>query len=90
MFKPSEKREAVKRLLTLPKYWERSDRWLAEDFRTNHSTITRWRQDIGVAIATPSNELGLSEDRLEQLHNLILKAERVSKDGQIQPVKDCS
>lgn len=89
MFKPSEKREAVKRLLTLPKYWERSDRWLAEDFRATHVTIKNWRDEQGVKILTPSNELGLTEERLEELHNLILKAERISKDGQIQPVKDC-
>ena len=89
MFKPSEKREAVKRLLTLPKYSERSNVWLAEEFRTTDPTLLNWRNDVGSKILEPSNPLGLSEDRLEQLHNLTLKAERVSKDGQIQPVRDC-
>ena len=89
MFKPSEKREAVKRLLTLPKYWERSNVWLAEDFRTTDPTIINWRNDTASKILEASNPLNLSEERLAELRTLILKSERVSKDGQIQPVLNC-
>ena len=71
-------------MLLLPKYWERSDRWLAEDFRTTDISIGRWRADQGATIVAPLNELNLSDARLEELHTLILKAERISKDGQVR------
>lgn len=89
MFTPAEKRDAVKRLLTLPKYWERTNVWLGKAFRTHANSIGNWRNEQGSQICDPSNPLGLPNDRLNELHELILKAERISKDGQIQPVQNC-
>ena len=88
-FTPSEKRKAVKALLLLPKYWERTNVWLAESFHTSHVTIKNWRDDQGFKILNPDNPLGLADTQQKALHELILKAERLAKDGSLQPVPNC-
>ena len=91
IFSAAEKREAIKRLLLLPKWWGRSDRWIAEDFGLADKSINRYRESVGATIVAPS-ELNLSQEHRVALETEILKRERVSKDGkdgedgQVQPV----
>ena len=85
IFSAKEKREAIKRLLLLPKWWRRSDRWIAADFGLSHVSILRYREAVGVTIVTPV-ELNLSQDQRVALETEILKRERVGKDGKVQSV----
>ena len=79
------RKEAIKRLLLLPKWWGRSDKWIADDFGLVSESISRYRESQGVTIVTPL-ELNLTKDQRVALETEILKRERVSKDGQVQPV----
>ena len=85
IFSTAEKRDAIKRLLLLPKWWRRSDRWIADDFSVVHRTINGYREQQGVQICTPG-ELNLTQDHRVALETEILKRERVGKDGKVQSV----
>ena len=60
IFSAAEKREAIKRLLLLPKWWGRSDRWIAEDFALADKSINRYRESVGATIVAPG-ELNLTQ-----------------------------
>ena len=48
-------------------------------------SINRYREQQGLTIVNPS-ELKLTQEQRVALETEILKRERVSKDGQVQPV----
>lgn len=78
----TEKREAGKLRLLLPKYFAMSDRELAPIFgMDHHATIGRWRRDVvSVAIATSENPYNIEEPRLTELRELVAKREEQNKN----------
>ena len=85
IFSAKEKREAIKRLLLLPKWWGRTDVWIGEDFGVSDVSILRYREAVGSTIVEPG-ELNLTQDQRVALETEILKRERVGKDGKVQSV----
>ena len=76
IFSTAEKRDAIKRLLLLPGWWRRSDKWIAADFGLSHVSIKNYREAQGVKILTPL-QLNLTQDQRVALEAEILKRERV-------------
>ena len=85
IFSAKEKREAIKRLLLLPKWWGRSNVWIGEDFGVSDVSILRYREAVGSTIVEPG-ELNLTQDQRVSLETEILKRVRLGKDHVVQTV----
>ena len=85
IFSAKEKREAIKRLLLLPKWWRRSAAWIGDDFGLSDVSIMRYRETVGPTIVGPG-DLNLTQEQRVALETEILKRERIGKDGKVQSV----
>lgn len=80
-FTEAERRKAIKQVLLLPKYWEKADNWLSEDFGTSPRTIANYRKEQTELLLDPSNPLQLPEEHRLELETLILMNRRQAKSG---------
>ena len=80
MYSTKEKRGAIKSLLLIPSWWQRSDGLIADKFKVARNSVTSYRTSLVAQIEQPDN-LPLSQDEYRLLCDTILKRQRFGKDG---------
>ena len=92
-----QKKEQCRQLLQFPEYWEQSDERLSPIFGVHHSTISRWRGELTLAMQDCARKMesaemsaetlfknfGLTQERLEEIISLIKSGKRIGVDGRI-------
>ena len=102
-FSQTEKREACKRMLYIPKFLRLTNTALAEAWHTSEGNIRRWRNDIveslggsvlnensGDFVPASLRQLGVTPERLQELREIANSTDREDADGKIVQIRGAS
>ena len=93
LFTKTEKREACKQLLLLPKYLKLTNVALAEMWHTSEGNIRRWRDEMASSINEAPDRFGFEhypDGRLAEIQEILDSNVRESPDGSIVKVRSKS
>jgi len=90
LFTKTEKREACKQLLLLPKYLKLTNVALAEMWHTSEGNIRRWRNEMASSINEAPDLFGFEhypEGRLAEIQEILDSNVRENSDGSAVPIR---
>lgn len=90
LFTKTEKREACKQLLLIPKYAKLTNVALKEMWHTSEANIRRWRGEVESLIDEAPDHATLkhlSAERLAELQEIFASTERETADGSTVPIR---
>ena len=90
LFTKTEKREACKQLLLIPKYAKLTNVALEEMWHTSNDNIRRWRSEVESLINEDPDHVTLkhlSEERRAELQEILASKVRENADGSTVPIR---
>ena len=90
LFTKTEKREACKQLLLIPRYLKLTNVALAEMWHTSEGNIRRWRDEVASLINEDSDQFGFEhypEGRLAEIQDILASNVRETPDGSTVQVR---
>ena len=91
LFTKTEKREACKQLLLLPKYLKLTNVALADTWHTSEGNIRRWREEIASLINDTPDRLGFcSPERIAEIQEILASPVRETVAGDVVHIRQKS
>ena len=93
LFTKTEKREACKQLLLLPKFLKLTNVALADLWHTSEANVRRWRDELASSIGEAPDRFRFEhfpEGRLSEIQEILASSVRENSDGSIVPIRQKS